>query len=93
MFITNEQDLLKNIFCSVSSNMLNYLLSKKGGSAPTLLLLFFLTIKDDLMIGSPLKEELLGDYSGFFYGLHPARYNTIKNQEERLHNIKPLVLL
>lgn len=45
------------------------------------------------MIGSLLTEELLGEYSGFFYGLHPALYSTIKNQEERLNNFKPLVLL
>jgi hypothetical protein len=28
-------------------------------------------------MGSLLKEELLGEFSGFFYGLHPAPKNKI----------------
>jgi len=34
--------------------------------------LFFLPSKTTFLMGSLLKEELLGEFSGFFNGLHPT---------------------
>jgi hypothetical protein len=48
------------------------LMSERRGLASLFHSFFFFTIKDDIFYGSLLKDELLGDYSGFFYGLHPA---------------------
>ena len=72
---------IENDDCLLVTNILFFhlvykpILVKKGRKDTIPFSKFFLTINDDLMIGSLLKDELISDYSTFFYGLHPAPKN------------------
>ena len=50
--------------------------------APPLPPIFFFTIKDDLMIESLLKEEMLSKFSKLFYGLHPYFFGLGRNKKQ-----------
>jgi len=49
------------------------------------------------MIGSLLKDELLGEFSGFFYGLHPAFIlyilGTISRRDHNFSYVKTVLFL
>jgi len=50
-------------------------MNERRGPRPALSLIFFLHHQGRLQWRSLLKEELLGELSGFFYGPHLAQNN------------------
>jgi hypothetical protein len=46
-------------------------------------ILFFLTIKYDVIMEYHQKEELSDEFATVLYGLHPTPTNLVRNQEER----------